>query len=58
MKAKRKPLETFSIDDLGVSLKSHQNIVKVSPPSQRKAGVMVASVAELVEKLKNEAKVI
>lgn len=58
MKAKRKPLETFSIDDLGVSLKSHQNIVKVSPPSERQAGVMVASVAELVEKLKNEAKVI
>ena len=58
MKAKRKPLETMTIEDLGVSLKSHQNIVKVSPPSERQAGVMVASVAELVEKLKNEAKVI
>ncbi|MFT5705588.1 MAG: electron transfer flavoprotein beta subunit [Shewanella sp.] len=58
MKAKRKPLETVTIDDLGVSLKSHQNILKVSPPAQRKAGIMVASVAELVEKLKNEAKVI
>ncbi|WP_065188630.1 electron transfer flavoprotein subunit beta/FixA family protein [Shewanella woodyi] len=58
MKAKRKPLETVSIDDLGVSLKSHQKTLKVSPPSERQAGVMVSSVAELVEKLKNEAKVI
>ncbi|WP_394388222.1 electron transfer flavoprotein subunit beta/FixA family protein [Shewanella woodyi] len=58
MKAKRKPLETVSIDDLDVSLKSHQKTLKVSPPSERQAGVMVSSVAELVEKLKNEAKVI
>lgn len=58
MKAKRKPLETFSIDDLGVNLKSHQKVLKVTPPAERKGGVMLASVAELVEKLKNEAKVI
>ncbi|ARD23136.1 MULTISPECIES: electron transfer flavoprotein subunit beta/FixA family protein [Shewanella] len=58
MKAKRKPLETLSIDDLGVSLKAHQNVIKVTPPAERQAGVMVSSVAELVEKLKNEAKVI
>ncbi len=58
MKAKRKPLETLSIDDLGVSLKSHQKVLKVTPPAERKGGVMLASVAELVEKLKNEAKVI
>ncbi|HCE50681.1 MAG TPA: electron transfer flavoprotein subunit beta, partial [Shewanella baltica] len=37
---------------------SHQTVVKVTPPAERKAGIMVASVAELVEKLKNEAKVI
>jgi electron transfer flavoprotein beta subunit len=58
MKAKRKPLEVMAISDLGVSLKSHQTIVKVSPPSERKAGIMVASVEELVQKLKTEAKVI
>ncbi|WP_076408230.1 electron transfer flavoprotein subunit beta/FixA family protein [Shewanella sp. UCD-KL12] len=58
MKAKRKPLETLSIDDLGVSLKQHQTVLKVTPPAERQGGVMVASVAELAEKLKNEAKVI
>ncbi|SQH75935.1 electron transfer flavoprotein beta-subunit [Shewanella benthica] len=58
MKAKRKPLETLSIDDLGVSLKLHQTVLKVTPPAERKAGIMVASVAELADKLKNEAKVI
>ncbi|MCS6206946.1 electron transfer flavoprotein subunit beta/FixA family protein [Shewanella baltica] len=58
MKAKRKPLEVFTVTDLGVTLKSHQTVVKVTPPAERKAGIMVASVAELVEKLKNEAKVI
>lgn len=58
MKAKRKPLEVFTVADLGVTLKSHHTIVKVTPPAERKAGIMVASVAELVEKLKNEAKVI
>ena len=58
MKAKRKPLDTVTIDSLGVTLKQHQNVLKVTPPAQREAGVMVASVEELVEKLKNEAKVI
>ncbi|SIR11354.1 electron transfer flavoprotein beta subunit [Shewanella morhuae] len=58
MKAKRKPLDVFIVADLGVTLKSHQTIVKVTPPAERKAGIMVASVTELVEKLKNEAKVI
>lgn len=58
MKAKRKPLETLSIEDLGVALKQHQNVLKVTPPAERQAGVMVGSVTELVEKLKNEAKVI
>lgn len=58
MKAKRKPLDVITVADLGVTLKNHQTVVKVTPPAERKAGIMVASVAELVEKLKNEAKVI
>lgn len=58
MKAKRKPLDVLTVADLGVSLKNHQTVVKVTPPAERKPGIMVASVAELVEKLKNEAKVI
>lgn len=58
MKAKRKPLDVVTVADLGVTLKIHQKVLKVTPPAQRKAGIMVASVAELVEKLKNEAKVI
>lgn len=58
MKAKRKPLETLTIDDLGVTLKQHHTVLKVAPPAERKGGVMVASVAELADKLKNEAKVI
>lgn len=58
MKAKRKPLETVSPADLGVEIKSTQTVVKVTPPAQRSAGIKVADVAELVEKLKNEAKVL
>lgn len=58
MKAKRKPLETVSVDDLEVTLKSHQNTLKVTAPAERSGGVMVDSVEELVEKLKNEAKVV
>ncbi|ABO24450.1 electron transfer flavoprotein subunit beta/FixA family protein [Shewanella loihica] len=58
MKAKRKPLDTVTVDSLGVTLKQHQKVLKVTPPAERQAGIMVASVEELVEKLKNEAKVI
>ena len=58
MKAKRKPLEVKPAADLGVELTSKINLIKVEEPSQRQAGVMVASVQELVEKLRNEAKVI
>ncbi|ABE55818.1 electron transfer flavoprotein beta-subunit [Shewanella denitrificans OS217] len=58
MKAKRKPLDVMSIADLGVELKVHQKVLKVAPPSERKAGIMVSSVEELIEKLKTEAKVI
>ncbi|ADN75189.1 Electron transfer flavoprotein alpha/beta-subunit [Ferrimonas balearica DSM 9799] len=58
MKAKRKPLEVVSVDDLGVALGEHQKVLKVAAPSERQAGVMVGSVEELVDKLKNEAKVV
>ena len=58
MKAKRKPLDVKSAADFGVALESNVKILKVTPPPQREGGVKVADVAELVEKLKNEAKVI
>lgn len=58
MKAKRKPLEVKSAADFGVELTSNVKVLKVEPPAQRKGGIKVADVAELVDKLKNEAKVI
>ncbi len=58
MKAKRKPLDVTSAADLGVEIKQTQQIVKVTPPAEREAGEIVGSVSELVEKLKNDAKVI
>lgn len=58
MKAKRKPIDVVNAADLGVNLTSNITLVKVVAPAQRKGGVKVADVAELVEKLKNEAKVI
>ena len=58
MKAKRKPLEELSTDDLGVATAARVKTLKVEPPASREAGVKVESVAELVDKLKNEAKVI
>lgn len=58
MKAKRKPLDVTTPADLGVEIKSTQKLVKVTPPAVRKAGIKVASVTELVDKLKNEAKVL
>jgi electron transfer flavoprotein beta subunit len=58
MKAKRKPIDVQQASDLGVELSSKVKLLKVTPPEQRQGGVKVASVDELVEKLKNEAKVI
>lgn len=58
MKAKRKPLEVKSAADFGVELSSNVKVLKVEAPAQRQGGVKVADVAELVEKLKSEAKVI
>ena len=58
MKAKRKPLDVTTPADLGVEVKSTMALVKVTPPAERSAGIKVGSVSELVEKLKNEAKVL
>lgn len=58
MKAKRKPLDVVSPADLGVEIKTTQTLVKVESPAERSAGIKVASVDELIEKLKNEAKVL
>jgi len=58
MKAKKKPLEILSASDLGVDMTPRVQQIKVEEPPKRKAGIKVASVAELVNKLKNEAKVI
>ena len=58
MKAKKKPLETISAEELGVDLSPRQNTLKVSPPPERAAGIVVESIDQLVDKLKNEAKVI
>ena len=58
MKAKKKPLEVVKPDALGVDVAPRVKTLKVAEPGQRKAGVMVKDVAELVDKLKNEAKVI
>ena len=58
MKAKKKPLDVKTPAYLGVDMTPRVTIEKVETPAERKAGVMVGSVDELVEKLKNEAKVI
>ncbi|MCW2271273.1 Electron transfer flavoprotein subunit beta [compost metagenome] len=58
MKAKKKPLESTTAEALGVSTASSITVLKVEAPASRSAGIKVKSVAELVEKLKNEAKVI
>ena len=58
MKSKKKPLEILTAADLGVDTTPRVQQIKVEEPPKRKAGMKVASVAELVSKLKNEAKVI
>ncbi|MBL6699535.1 MAG: electron transfer flavoprotein subunit beta/FixA family protein [Luminiphilus sp.] len=58
MKAKKKPLETFSPEQLSVAVKTHVTQSSVAPPPERAAGIKVEDVAQLVDKLKNEAKVI
>jgi electron transfer flavoprotein beta subunit len=58
MKAKKKPLETFKPEDLGVDVSPRIKTIRVDEPPKRTAGVMVPDVKTLVEKLRNEAKVI
>ncbi|MBX2870223.1 MAG: electron transfer flavoprotein subunit beta/FixA family protein [Acidiferrobacterales bacterium] len=58
MKAKKKPIDAMSPGDLGVEVSNRLTVVKVDEPPAREAGVMVSGASELVDKLKNEAKVI
>ncbi len=58
MKAKKKPIDEINVSDLGVDITPRVQQLKVEEPPKRKAGIKVANVAELVQKLKNEAKVI
>lgn len=58
MKAKKKPLDKTTPEELGVDVKATVETLRVEPPAEREAGIKVESVEELVDKLKNEAKVI
>ena len=58
MKAKRKPIVVTTPEELGVDVSSNIEVLKVESPASRSAGIMVASVDELIDKLRNEAKVI
>ncbi len=58
MKAKKKPLESIALADLGVTDEQRVTLVSVEPPPERQAGIKVADVEALIDKLKNEAKVI
>jgi len=58
MKAKKRPIDTIAATDLGVDTAQRLEVLKVEEPPKREGGVKVADVAELVDKLRNEAKVI
>ncbi len=58
MKAKKKTIDTVTPDDLGVDVTPRTTLLKAEPPAERQAGIKVEDVAQLVDKLKNEAKVI
>jgi len=58
MKAKKKPLEQLSPEELGVTITSSLNVLSVSEPQGRTAGILVNSASELIDKLRNEARVI
>jgi electron transfer flavoprotein beta subunit len=58
MKARKKPLETIPLADLGLNTTARVELLKVESPAERAPGIKVASVEELIDKLKNEAKVI
>ena len=58
MKAKKKPIDALTPEQLGVDVSPRLKVLKVEEPVKRKGGVKVADVAELVTKLRSEAKVI
>jgi electron transfer flavoprotein beta subunit len=58
MKAKKKPIDTFTSEELGVDVNPRMKQLKVTEPSKREKGIIVKDVVELVHKLKHEAKVI
>ncbi len=58
MKAKKKPINEIKIEDLKIEIKKHLNVLKVEEPAKRQSGIMLKTVDELVDKLKNESKVI
>jgi len=58
MKAKKKPLETVTPEELGIAIEQRLKVLEVAEPPEREGGIRVGSVEELVEKLKNEAKVL
>jgi electron transfer flavoprotein beta subunit len=58
VKAKKKPVEVMKLEDMGIDINPRLKIEKVETPIEREGGVFVESVDELIEKLRNEAKVI
>lgn len=58
LKAKKKPVEVITLADLGIDTTPRLSVEKVEAPTEREGGVIVESVDELLEKLRNEAKVI
>ena len=58
MKAKKKAIDETSPEDLGVDISARLTILKMTEPPSRQAGVIVEDIAQLVDKLRNEAKVI
>ncbi|WP_115710176.1 electron transfer flavoprotein subunit beta/FixA family protein [Legionella sainthelensi] len=58
MKAKKKPLDIIELENMGLSLKKHSEILKVTAPAVRSSGVKIESVTELLNKLQHEAKVL
>ncbi|KTD54135.1 electron transfer flavoprotein beta-subunit (Beta-ETF) [Legionella sainthelensi] len=58
MKAKKKPLDIIELENMGLSLKKHSEILKVAAPAVRSSGVKIESVTELLNKLQHEAKVL
>ena len=58
MKAKKKPINQIQVDELNLKIKHRLDILKVEEPTKRQSGIMLKTVEELVDKLKNEAKVI